>query len=101
MAGIPATGQPLTVNFEISNIVVAKTTTGDGIQKAKVYLNNVLVEAKTYNDIAPKSKVSLTAIIPGASIVGGRQNKVLVWADATEVIEVRETNNTNSESFMI
>ncbi|MHB9139207.1 MAG: CARDB domain-containing protein, partial [Victivallaceae bacterium] len=33
---------------------------------------------------------------------GGKQSKVMVWADATDkVVEIRETNNTNSASFMI
>jgi len=100
--GKPTIGQPLTVNFEITNIGTAKTAAGVGIQKAKVYMNNVLADVKTYNDIAPKGKVSLTATISGASITGGKQNKVTVWADATDkVVEIRETNNTNSASFMI
>jgi hypothetical protein len=102
LTGAPVIGQPLTVNFDITNIGAAKTAAGAGIQKAKVYVNNVMVDVKSYNDIAPKGKVSLTAIIPGASVVGGKQNKVMVWADATEkVTEIRETNNTNSASFYI
>ncbi|MHB9139895.1 MAG: CARDB domain-containing protein, partial [Victivallaceae bacterium] len=73
-----------------------------GIQKAKVYLNNVLADVKSYDDIAPKGKATLTATIPGASVVGGKQSKVMVWTDATDkVVEIRETNNTNSASFMI
>jgi hypothetical protein len=99
---VPVAGQPLTVNFEISNIGTVKTAAGDGIQKAKIYLNNVLVDVKPYNDIAAKGKVSLTATIPGASVTGNKQNKVMVWADATDkVAEIRETNNANSASFMI
>jgi hypothetical protein len=98
----PVAGQPLTVNFEISNLGTAKTAAGDGIQKAKVYVNNVMVDVKSYNDIAAKGKVSLTATVPGASVTGNKQNKVMVWADATnKVTEIRETNNTNSASFMI
>jgi hypothetical protein len=98
----PVIGQPLTVNFEISNIGSAKTAAGDGIQKAKVYLNNVLVEAKAYNDIPAKGKVALTSTIPGSSIVGAVQTKIIVLADATDkVAEIRETNNTNSASFII
>ncbi|MHB9139992.1 MAG: CARDB domain-containing protein, partial [Victivallaceae bacterium] len=100
--GKPVIGQPLTVNFEVKNIGTVKTNAGTGIQKAKVYLNNVLVDVKSYDDIAPKGKVSLTATIPGASIEGGKQYKAMVWADATDkVAEIRETNNTNSASFMI
>ncbi|MHB9138252.1 MAG: CARDB domain-containing protein, partial [Victivallaceae bacterium] len=100
--GKPVIGQPLTVNFVISNLGTVKTAAGSGTQKAKVYLNNVLVDVKSYDDIAPKGKVSLTATIPGASVVGGKQSKVMVWADATDkVVEIRETNNTNSASFML
>jgi hypothetical protein len=99
---VPVIGQPLTVNFEVSNIGTVKTNAGTGVQKAKVYLNNVMVDLKPYDDIAPKGKVSLTATVPGASVVGGKQCKVMVWADATnKVVEIRETNNTNSASFMI
>ncbi|MHB9139669.1 MAG: CARDB domain-containing protein, partial [Victivallaceae bacterium] len=100
--GKPVIGQPLTVNFQISNLGTAKTNAGAGIQKAKVYLNNALVDVKSYDDIASKGKASLTATIPGAFIVGGKQSKVMVWVDATDkVAEIRETNNTNSASFMI
>jgi hypothetical protein len=102
LTAAPVIGQPLTVNFEISNIGTVKTAAGDGIQKAKVYLNNVLADVKPYNDIAAKGKVSLTATIPGASVTVGKQSKVMVWADATDkVAEIRETNNTNSSSFII
>jgi hypothetical protein len=99
---VPAVGQSLTVNFEISNIGTAKTSAGAGIQKAKVYLNNVLVDVKSYDDIAAKGKVSLTATIPGSLVAGNKQNKVMVWADSTDkVVEIRETNNTNTAIFMI
>ncbi|MHB9140198.1 MAG: CARDB domain-containing protein, partial [Victivallaceae bacterium] len=100
--GKPVIGQPLTVNFEIRNLGTVKTAAGAGVQKAKVYLNNVLVDVRSYDDIAPKGKATLTAAIPGASVVGGKQYKVMVWADATDkVVEIREANNTNSASFMI
>ncbi|MHB9138721.1 MAG: CARDB domain-containing protein [Victivallaceae bacterium] len=100
--GKPVIGQPLTVNFEIKNLGTAKTNAGAGIQKAKVYVNNVLVDVKSYDDIAAKGKITLTATVPGAKIEGGKQSKVMVCVDATDkVAEIRETNNTNSASFMI
>lgn len=98
----PVAGQPLTVNFEISNIGTAKTAAGSGVQQAKVYLNNVRTDVKSYDDIAVKGKVKFASIIRSALIESGKQCRVMVWADATDKVpEIRETNNTNSVNFLI
>jgi subtilase family serine protease len=97
----PVAGKPLTVKFQIKNIGTVKTSTGT--ITAGVYWNNILIGSVTHGDLAAGASTAVLSVTLNAQYVtAGNKNTVMAVADSTNiVIEMRETNNTNSATFLI
>jgi hypothetical protein len=101
LASAPVAGKPLTVNFQVKNIGTAKTSAGT--IAANVYWNNILVGSATHGDLAAGALTAvLSATLDAQYVTAGHQHQIMVKADGTDnVVEMRETNNTNSTVLFI
>jgi hypothetical protein len=97
----PSAGSQVTIFFKIANIGIGATKSGDGVQKATLFVDGKSAGTICYNDINQGEFTALQVTLePGAIPYG--VHKIKVVADSfNHVKEINENNNALERGFAV